>query len=109
MGSFASGFPAGSTPTGIGETTLLRLRFDNADVMYVIRWAGRHLAATEASPMQYAAMVPLQQLLDRSWAGWNIITEKKFIVDVMPPDAIRVRCDDKSVVAKRVSDGTRGE
>lgn len=101
IGSFQSGFPVGGAP--IAETTLLRLRFKDAEAFYAIRWNGRSVGATDISPMRYAAMVPLQLMLDRSWAGWNIITEKKLAVDFVPPDAIRVRVGDKSVTGKRVS------
>jgi CubicO group peptidase (beta-lactamase class C family) len=100
IGSFAAGYPVGNTP--VGETTLLRLRFENAEAMYAIRWNERRVVATEIVNIPYAAMVPLQQLPDRTWAGWNIVTEKKTTLDVMPDGAIRVRSDDRSALARRI-------
>jgi CubicO group peptidase (beta-lactamase class C family) len=100
IGSFAAGYPVGNTP--VGETTLLRLRFENAEAMYVIRWNERRIVATEVANIPYAAMMPLQQLPDATWAGWNIVTEKKVVVEVLPDGAIRVRSDGTSAVARRI-------
>jgi hypothetical protein len=47
-------------------------------------------------------MMPLQQLPDATWAGWNIVTEKKVVVEVLPDGAIRVRSDGTSAVARRI-------
>jgi hypothetical protein len=100
LGSFASGFPADANP--IGEATLLRLTFAGSGaVTYAVHWAGREIAATEASKIPYAAMLPLQQAIDRSWTGWNIITEQKVSVDFVAPNTIRLQSGERTETATR--------
>ncbi|HEX8152173.1 MAG TPA: serine hydrolase domain-containing protein [Thermoanaerobaculia bacterium] len=100
LGSFPSGFPADAKP--LGEATLLRLTFaDSGPVTYAVHWAGRAIAATEASKIPYAAMVPLQQAVDRSWTGWNLITEQKITVDFVAPNAIRLQSGERTETATR--------
>lgn len=105
LGSFASGFPAAGKP--IGEATLLGLTFaESTPVTYAVHWAGRELAATEASKIPYAAMTPLQQAVDRSWTGWNIIAEQKITVDFVAPHSIRVQSGERTETATRATAGT---
>lgn len=101
IGSFASGFPVGPQP--VAETTLLRLRFQDVDFYYAVRWDGRRIGATEVVLVKQAATVPLQQMLDRSWAGWNLVTETKLILRVVSPDAIEIRSGERTATATRIS------